>query len=81
MKEKLLKWVNLFLMADLFFVLFCFFWFVAALIGKANQFDLGFDLWYQLWTPVMQPAIGLLMMGAIVSGIASWFAKRFGSAN
>ena len=80
MKDKVLKWVNLFLMVDLFFVLFCFLCFVVALIGRANNFPVLFDLWYQLWMPVMQPAIGLLMMGALVSGVASWISKRFGTA-
>ena len=78
MKEKILNWVNLFLMIDLFFVLFCFFCFVVSLIARANNFPVLFDWWYQLWMPVVQPALGLLMMGALVSGAASWISKRFG---
>jgi hypothetical protein len=63
-------------MVDLFFVLFCFFWFAAALIGRSANFPLGFDLWYSLWTPVMQPALGLLMAGSLVIGITGWLSKR-----
>jgi hypothetical protein len=79
MKENLLKWINLLLMADIFFVLFCFFWGVVALIGKLNNVALGFDLWVSLWASVIQPALGLLMAGALVSGLSSWIKKRFGS--
>jgi cadmium resistance protein CadD (predicted permease) len=76
MKEQILKWLNLILMIDLFFVLFCFFWFVVALIGRANQVPLGFDLWYRLWVPVVQPALGILMAGALVSGAIGWISQR-----
>lgn len=79
MKDKILKWINLLLMADLFFVLFCFFWGVLALIGKLNNVALGFDLWVSLWAPVVQPALGLLMAGALISGLSSWIAQRFKS--
>lgn len=76
MREKLLQWLNLALMADLFFVLFCFFWLAAAVIGQAASFPLGLNLWYKLWEPVMQPALGILMAGAILSGVISWVNKR-----
>jgi hypothetical protein len=33
-------------------------------------------LWYQLWTPVMQPAIGILMLGSLVIGASSWISKK-----
>jgi hypothetical protein len=76
-KEKLLQWLNLALMADLFFVLLSFVWFAAAVIGRSAGFPLGLDVWYKLWDPVMQPAIGILMAGAIASGVISWINKRF----
>lgn len=76
MKEQFLKWLNLVLMLDLFFVLLCFFWFVIALIGRANNIPLGFDLWYSLWDVVIQPALGLLMAGAILSGVVGWVSKK-----
>ncbi|MBW4539866.1 MAG: hypothetical protein KME43_12085 [Myxacorys chilensis ATA2-1-KO14] len=77
MKEKLFKWLNLALMLDLFFVLFSFVWLAIAVIGHTANVSLGLNLWYKLWEPVMQPALGILMAGALVSGISSWVAKRF----
>ncbi|MEM9945582.1 MAG: hypothetical protein AAF810_05910 [Cyanobacteria bacterium P01_D01_bin.36] len=77
MKDRLLNGLNTVLMFDLFFVLFSFAWFAIALIGRATNINLGFDLWYSLWEPVTMPAIGILMAGALVSGIASWVSKKF----
>lgn len=80
MKDRLISGLNTALMFNLFFVLFCFFWFAIALVGRATNINLGFDVWYSLWEPVIMPAIGILMMGAIVSGLSSWVSKKFLSA-
>lgn len=64
------KWINLALVADFFLVLFAFFWLAIAVAGHALKLPLGLDLWYKLWTPLFTPAIGLLMAGTIISGIA-----------
>jgi hypothetical protein len=77
MKEKLLNWLNLVLVADVFLVLLGFIWFAIALIGEATGINLGLDLWHQLWYPLFNPAIGILMGGALLSGIISWFSKKF----
>ncbi|QYO67868.1 hypothetical protein [Leptolyngbya sp. 7M] len=79
MKDKLLEWLNLALVANIFLVLFSFFWLAIALIGHAFNLPLGLDLWYQLWEPVFTPAIGILMAGALLSGILGWLSRRFGS--
>jgi hypothetical protein len=76
MKERLLNGLNLFLMADLFLVLLSFFWLAIAIAGRGAGIALGLDLWYRLWEPVFTPAIGILMMGAIASGLISWINKR-----
>ena len=77
MKERLLNGLNLLLMFNLFFVLFCFAWFAIALLGRSLGVNLGFDLWYRLWDPLIMPAIGLLMAGAITSGVSSWVSRKF----
>ena len=64
------KWINLALVADFFVVLLAFLWLAIAVIGHALKLPLGLDLWYKLWTPVFTPAIGILMAGTIVSGVA-----------
>ncbi|MGB3404898.1 MAG: hypothetical protein WBA77_19600 [Microcoleaceae cyanobacterium] len=81
MKENLLKWLNRLLVADVFLVLLSFLWLAIAVIGRGLKISLGLDLWYQLWQPVFTPAIGILMGGAILSGIISWISKRFFSSS
>lgn len=76
MQNKLLEWLNLALMANLFLVLFSFFWLAAAVVGHSLNLPLGLDLWYRLWQPVFTPAIGILMGGAVLSGLANWLSKR-----
>lgn len=76
MKDTFLTWLNRALVANLFFVLFSFFWLLAAVIGRGLHISLGLDLWYRLWEPVITPAIGILMGGALLSGIWGWLAQK-----
>lgn len=78
MKEQLIDWLNRFLVINVFLVLLSFFWFAIALVGRSLDIPLGFDLWYRLWEPVFTPAIGILMMGAIASGLISYINKKLG---
>ena len=77
MKDKFLSWLNLVLMADVFLVLFGFGWLAVAAIGRAVGVPLGLDLWHALWQPVFNPAIVILMAGAIISGIVNWVSQKF----
>ncbi|WPF88800.1 hypothetical protein WEU38_00565 [Cyanobacterium aponinum AL20118] len=74
MKEKLLLWLDRFLIADVFLVIIGFFWFAIALMGRSFGISLGWDIWYQLWQPVFNPAIGILFTGALLS----WLIKKVG---
>lgn len=40
MKEQLIKWLNLVLVANVFFVLFSFFWLVVAVLGNSFKLNL-----------------------------------------
>jgi len=64
-------------MANLFLVLLSFAWLAIAVIGRSFGWSLGLDLWYRLWEPLFTPAIGILMAGALLSGVTSWVARRF----
>lgn len=74
--ENLLRWVNKALLFDMFLVFFFFAWFVVAVVGdRLLNFNLGLGIWQQLWEPIIQPALGIVMAGAILSGVASKFKK------
>jgi hypothetical protein len=72
MKETFLTWLNRLLVIDVFLVLFAFFWFVIAVIGRSINIPLGWEIWYRLWQPLFNPAIGILFLGAI----ASWLINK-----
>mgnify|MGYP005838222817 CR=1 FL=1 len=67
MKEKLVDWLNKILVIDVFVVIIGFLWFAIALIGKSMGLSLGWDIWYKLWLPVFNPAIAILILGAILN--------------
>ncbi len=76
MKDKLLNLLNTVLVADVFLVLISFGWLAVAVIGRSTGIPLGLDLWYKLWEPLFTPAIGILMAGALLSGIISWISRK-----
>ena len=80
MKDRLIGWLNQLLVLDVFLVLLSFLWLAIAVIGRSMGVPLGLDLWYRLWEPVFTPAIGILMAGAILSGLISWLSKRFNAS-
>lgn len=79
MKDRLISWVNQLLMLNVFLVLLSFVWFAIAVFGRSVGVALGFDLWYSLWEPLFMPAIGILMAGAIMSGLINQISKRLKS--
>ena len=76
MKDKLLNLLNTFLVADVFLVLISFLWLAIAVIGRSAGIPLGLDLWYKLWDPLFTPAMGILMAGALLSGLISWVSRK-----
>lgn len=79
--KALLNGLNLALVVDSFLVLLSFIWWIVALVGQAVGIPLGLKVWYQLLEPVFTPALGILMAGAILSGLGSQITKRFSSSN
>ncbi len=76
MKDKLINGLNTLLMLNVFFVIFSFLWFVVALLGESFGIPLGFQLWLSLWEPVFTPALGVLMGGAVLTGLLGQLFKR-----
>jgi hypothetical protein len=76
MKEVFLVWLNRLLVFDVFLVLFGFFWFAIAVIGRSIGVPLGWEIWYKLWQPLFNPAIGILFLGAIVTWLVNKFTRK-----
>lgn len=76
MWERVLNGLNWLLVVNLGFVLLSFAWFAVSVVGRSLNVDLGLELWYRLWTPLFQPAIGVLMAGAIAIGVIRWVTRK-----
>ncbi|MGL5033066.1 MAG: hypothetical protein ACRC6M_04605 [Microcystaceae cyanobacterium] len=80
MKEAFLLWLNRLLVFDVFLVIFAFFWFAIAVIGESTGIPLGYQLWQQLWLPLFNPAIAILITGALLSWLidklGQWFTPK-----
>lgn len=77
MKDRVMGAISTALMIDFFFILAILAWLIIAVVGRLNDFPLGLNWWYALWEPLFMPAIGLLMAGAIASGVFGWINKNF----
>lgn len=74
--DKFYFWLNKVLLLDVFLVFFFFVWFLAAAIASNSGLEFGMGIWQQLWMPVIQPALGLVMLGAITSGVVKKFVGK-----
>lgn len=79
MKDFISRTISWILVVDLGLVLVAFAWFLAAVVGRSLNLNLGLDLWYSLWNPLILPALSVLMAGAIASGVVGWIGRKFGS--
>mmetsp|Transcript_12457 Transcript_12457/g.18595 ORF Transcript_12457/g.18595 Transcript_12457/m.18595 type:complete len:187 (-) Transcript_12457:78-638(-) len=69
--------IDSFLVADFFFICASLAWLAAGVAAKlALKTEAIYLAWYSLWTPIFQPALGLLMAGAIVSGVGGWLDEN-----
>eukprot|EP00887_Chlorella_sp_A99_P001043 scaffold14.g1043.t1 len=67
------------LIADFFFILAALAWLSAGLAERSLLHSTGLlDSWLGLWQWVFQPAIGVLMLGALVSGAVGWAKENLG---
>lgn len=74
------------LIVDFFFVLFALAWLVAGVATNGGGGGGGSETgringpllasWFALWPMVFQPAIGILMAGALVSGGVGWLREN-----
>eukprot|EP01025_Chloroclados_australasicus_P013414 TRINITY_DN1631_c1_g1_i3.p3 TRINITY_DN1631_c1_g1~~TRINITY_DN1631_c1_g1_i3.p3 ORF type:complete len:112 (-),score=12.91 TRINITY_DN1631_c1_g1_i3:240-575(-) len=65
------------LIADFFVVIGIMLWLAVAVVAKTQfQNDELYQNWIILWPLIFQPAIGVLMLGAIVQGLIGYFSQR-----
>lgn len=80
MKAFFVTWLDRILIADVFLVLLGFFWLAIAVVGESTGLPLGYHIWQQLWMPLFNPAISILILGAIsswaIKKVSQWFQTK-----
>lgn len=70
------RWLDRLLMLNVLVVLLGAGFFTVAVFSQSQGRDGPMDLFQQLWQPLFTPAISVLIMAALTSGILSWWQRR-----
>ena len=70
------RWLDRLLMLNVLVVIGGAVFFSVAVAAQAQGRDQAMDLFQSLWQPLFTPAISLLIMAALLSGIISWWQRR-----
>ncbi len=74
--QRLKRWLDLVLVADVFLVIAAALWFALAVLLHSRGLEAPLRLFQTLWEPLFTPAIGLLMAAALLSGALGWWQRR-----
>lgn len=70
------RWLDRLLMVNVLVVFLGAGFFAVAIVAQSQGRNQLMDLFQTLWQPLFTPAISLLIMAALVSGILSWLQRR-----
>ena len=70
------RWLDRLLMLNVLVVFLGAGFFAVAVVAQTQGRNRPMDLFQLLWQPLFTPAISLLIMAALVSGILSWWQRR-----
>ncbi|KGF89292.1 MULTISPECIES: hypothetical protein [Prochlorococcus] len=65
------------LLINLFTVIFLAIFFVFAIIMQLNGIFIFIDFIQSVWNPLVVPLITVLILGALVNGINSWWRRKW----
>jgi len=65
-----------FLLINLFTVIFFAIFFIFAIIMQLNGIFIFINFIQIVWNPVIVPLITILIIGALVNGISSWWRRK-----
>ena len=68
--------IDNFLLVNLFTVIFFAIFFVFAIIMQLNGIFIFIDFIQRVWNPLIVPLITILIIGALVNGINSWWRRK-----
>ena len=70
------RWLDRLLMLNVLVVILGAGFFGVAVAAQTQGSNAPMDLFQTLWQPLFTPAISLLIMAALLSGILSWWQRR-----
>ena len=70
------RWLDRLLMLNVLVVFLGAGFFGVAVVAQTQGRNQPMDLFQLLWQPLFTPAISLLIMAALISGILSWWQRR-----
>ena len=75
-QTKLKQMIDNFLLINLFTVIFFAIFFIFAIIMQLNGIFIFINFIQIVWNPLVVPLITILIIGALINGINSWWRRR-----
>ena len=75
-QNKLKQIIDNLLLINLFTVIFFAIFFIFAIIMQFNEIFIFINFIQKVWNPLIVPLITILIIGALVNGINSWWRRR-----
>ena len=75
-QNNLQKIVDNFLLINLFTVIFFAIFFIFSIIMQLNGIFIFIEFIQRVWNPLIVPLITILIIGALVNGINSWWRRK-----
>ena len=70
------KYLDNFLLCNLFIVIFSAFYFIFSLIMEINGKSIFLDFFRRIWEPLILPTISILISSSLLIAIISWLKKK-----
>ena len=75
-QNKLKQIIDNLLLINLFAVIFFAIFFIFAIIMQLNGIFIFINFIQKIWNPIVVPLITILIIGALVNGISSWWRRK-----
>ena len=75
-QNKLKQIIDNLLLINLFIVIFFAIFFIFAIIMQLNGIFIFINFIQRVWNPLIVPLITILIIGALVNGINSWWRRK-----
>ncbi len=70
------KYLDNFLLCNLFVVIFSAFFFIFSLIMEINGISIFLDFFRRIWKPFVLPTISILIFSSLLIAIITWLKKK-----